>query len=368
MENYDIVIVGAGPAGSTLARELPKNLKVLLIDKRALNAKPTKLIKNCGGLISPDAQKALASFDLSIPKDILVTPQMFYVKTIDFDNNMVQNYQRYYINVNRELFDRWLVKLIGTHVEKSFKTRFKNAVKIKDKHHITVVKNGKTKKICCKLLIGADGANSRVKQKIIGTLKNEPKRYISTQEWFKIDSKNSYVAMFDSQISDFYSWIIPKEEYLIFGTAIKEGADIAKYHNLQKDKLKEYGYNLENAIKKEGCYLLRPKSSKDICLGKDKVALIGEASGLISPTSAEGISYAMLSGYELAVAIEQDFDNFLKVYKKRVNYLKKNIDLKLKKYPFMYNKRLRKIILSLGIGSLSTRGLSLKSTRYKEII
>ena len=39
--------------------------------------------KPCGGLISGDAQKALASFDMTLPKDVLVDPQIFAVKTID---------------------------------------------------------------------------------------------------------------------------------------------------------------------------------------------------------------------------------------------------------------------------------------------
>ena len=75
---YDIVIIGAGPAGSTFAREVSKSgLSVMLIDGQdETNKKP------CGGLLSPDAQKALAHFDLSLPKEVLVDPQIFSVKTI----------------------------------------------------------------------------------------------------------------------------------------------------------------------------------------------------------------------------------------------------------------------------------------------
>ena len=50
---YDIVIIGAGPAGSTLARQISKsNKKVLIID-----AENEKNKKPCGGLLAPDAQK-----------------------------------------------------------------------------------------------------------------------------------------------------------------------------------------------------------------------------------------------------------------------------------------------------------------------
>lgn len=78
---YDIVIVGAGPAGSTLARLIGDKYKVLLIDKQdLLNQNPKNFInKCCGGLLAPDAQKIIAKLGLGIPKDILVDPQLFAV-------------------------------------------------------------------------------------------------------------------------------------------------------------------------------------------------------------------------------------------------------------------------------------------------
>lgn len=109
---------------------------------------------------------------------------------------------------------------------------------------------------------------------------------------------------------------------------------------------------MHEPIKREGCYILRPSSSKDVCLGENKVALIGEAASLISPTSAEGISYAMLSGFELAKALLKDKKNFLKLYKKNTLYLQKNINYKMLKYPAMYNKSLRKIIFKLRINTI----------------
>lgn len=45
MKHYDITIIGAGPAGSTLARELGKKYKVLLVDKRPLDKEASKLTK-----------------------------------------------------------------------------------------------------------------------------------------------------------------------------------------------------------------------------------------------------------------------------------------------------------------------------------
>ena len=356
MKHYDIVIIGAGPAGSTLARTLGREKKVLLVDKRPLDKEPSKLIKNCGGLIAPDAQKALASFGLSIPKSVLVSPQTFFIETIDFDNRLVQNYQRHYINVDREKYDRWLVSLCEKECEQLFSTRYRGANLIDGKYVVKLLKNGVSKEVSCDILVGADGANSKVKKELIGTLEYEPKRYISIQEWFSNDKDvNHFVAIFDNEVSDFYSWIIPKDGGLIFGSAIEEGRSTKKFHDLQKEKLKEYGYDLSKPFREEGCYILRPMSSKDICLGRGLVALVGEASGLISPTSAEGISYAMLSGDALGRAILEEKENFLELYERNAKYLKKNIDSKMRKYPIMHNQTIRKMVFKLGLGAIEVK-------------
>ena len=78
---YDIAVVGGGPAAATFARRyliLCPGASLLLIDGQNEQHK-----KPCGGLLAPDSQKALAHFDLTLPKEVLVDPQIFTVQTID---------------------------------------------------------------------------------------------------------------------------------------------------------------------------------------------------------------------------------------------------------------------------------------------
>jgi len=70
---YDIAIIGLGPAGATFARLLDPKFRIIAIDKKR-EATETSFRKPCGGLLAPDAQKALSKFNLTLPKDVLVDP------------------------------------------------------------------------------------------------------------------------------------------------------------------------------------------------------------------------------------------------------------------------------------------------------
>lgn len=78
---FDIAVIGAGPAGCTFARLVGSKYKVAVIDPKT--DKEDSFKKPCGGLLSEDAQKTLARFDLTLPKSVLVDPQIFAVRTID---------------------------------------------------------------------------------------------------------------------------------------------------------------------------------------------------------------------------------------------------------------------------------------------
>ena len=115
MRSYDVIIVGAGPAGSTLARELFAScpyLKILLID-----GQDEKNKKPCGGLLAPDAQRALAKFKLSLPSELLSDPQIFAVEVIDLQSKITKYYQRHYLNMDRYSFDKYLVSLVPKSVD-----------------------------------------------------------------------------------------------------------------------------------------------------------------------------------------------------------------------------------------------------------
>lgn len=323
---YDIVIIGAGPAGSTLARMLDKKYKILLVDKRNLNEKAEyKREKCCGGLLAPDAQKFLAQLGLGVPKEVLTGPQMFIVKSIDNDNNLERYYPRDYINVDREKLDRWLISLVPDTVDVAFNCIFKAYKEFEDYIEVNLRENNRDYTVKTKILVGADGAISRIREQAFKGC-SIPEKYISIQEWYKISKDMPYyTSIFDKDITDFYSWIIQKDEYLLIGSAIPAKTNVNERFRLLIKKLIKSGYIDGGVCKRTGTLIMRTRKLSQINTVKGKIALIGEAAGFISPSSAEGISYALKSGVMLAECINKYSNNFGKEYVRRVKRIKLNI-------------------------------------------
>ncbi|HYF82420.1 MAG TPA: FAD-binding protein [Clostridia bacterium] len=355
---YDVIIVGAGPAGATLARLIGKRYKVLMLDKRQLIETSLRRTfeKCCGGLIAPDAQHMLATLGLGVPKDVLVGPQLFTVRTIDMQNSIERYYQRHYINVDREKFDQWMVSLIPDEVDIRCGCLFKRYEEEDDRFKVSYIQNGKEYVEYANMLVGADGASSVVRKQAFPA-EAAPKLYTSIQEWLKFDNALPYFSsIFDSQITDFYSWTIPKEDCLLVGTAIPYGEDAWGKFNLLKEKMRNYNYKLGKSIKTKGAFIYRPVKLDQICTGRGRIALIGEAAGWISPSSAEGMSYSMRSALALAQSLESGLDDFIGNYKKNVASLKRNILVKNLKSPFMYNPIIRKAVMKSGLLSMEIKG------------
>lgn len=350
---YDIIIVGAGPAGSTLARLIGKDYKILILERRDFEkTHDYNRVKPCGGLIAPDAQLMLARFGLGVPKSVLMSPQLFSVHVLDFDNSNEAYYQRDYINIDREGFDRWLAGLVPEQVERRYNSLYKDYRITDDGVEVRFIHEGKECREKARIIVGADGAFSRVRKQGFEKFPDS-NTYVSIQEWFKTDSASDcYGAIFDREITDFYSWTIPKDEYLILGSALRFEDNPHEKFDLLKEKLKNHGFKLENSFKVEGTHILRPSNSNQICTGDDKVALIGEAAGFISPSSAEGFSYAFRSSLALAKALKDNRSDFSRLYKLYTKSLLWNIRLKNMKIPAMYNRHLRNIIIKTGLMSV----------------
>ena len=349
--NYDIIILGAGPAGSNFARRIDsKKYNVLLV-----NGAKQKGAKPCGGLISPDAQGLLAEYNINLPKDVLVNPQLFSVKTIDLEREQVTYYRRSYMNVDRIKFDQFFVDMVPNCVDKvdAVCTRVD---KCREGYMVEFVTEEGKESLYCDYLVGADGANSVVRKCLFPEYKVH--RYVAIQQWFEAGEENPYYScIFDEETSPSCSWIFFKDGKMILGGAF-DAKNSRKSFEHQKEKLVEKGFVpkgiFDNPIKTEACQVVRPHWNYGICQGKGNAFLIGEAAGFISASSLEGISFALSSGESLAKAFSKE-KNIFRTYKNKTRKLRLKTWLKCVKHPFMYQPILRNLVMKSGITAIKIK-------------
>lgn len=349
--DYDIAIIGLGPAGATLARLLSPNYKIIAIDKKVCGNDGFQ--KPCGGLISGDAQKALASFDLTLPKEVLVDPQIFAVKTIDLKNKLIRHYQRFYINLDRHKFDLWMESIIPKRVSVHSGAICTELRRQGSRFSVSYLENGETHTCTARFLVGADGANSIVRRTFYPN--HTIRTYLSIQQWFPETHPHPfYSCIFDPETSDCCSWSISKDHQFIFGGAFP--LDHAKKRfERQKEKLKTIGFRFGKPLKTEACLVLRPASFREFCKGENGIFLLGEAAGFISPSSLEGISSAIHSASTLSHVLNHPYGNLNQRYWQKTLRIRIKLFLKILKCPFMYHSFLRKCVMKSGIQSIKIR-------------
>lgn len=343
MQRYDAIIVGAGPAGSTLARLLPGKWRILLIDGRGPGGKP------CGGLLAPDAQKALARFDLTLPKSVLVDPQIFSVKTIDVPSGLTRWYPRTYLNVNRNAFDGWLLSLLPGNVQ----VLSGRCVRVERQEggYCAHLREGEREwDACAPMLVGADGASSVVRRCLYPALRT--RRYVAIQQWFAEGAapvNPFYSCLFDPAATDCCSWSIHKDGTLILGGAFPASGCRAAFE-AHKKRLARFGFALEHPVRTEACTVLRPTGPGSFETGRQGAYLVGEAAGFISPSSLEGISSAILSAEALSRSL--DACDPARAYRRATRRLRAKLLLKNFKCPFMYAPALRRLVMRSGLTAL----------------
>ncbi|MDE3236669.1 MAG: geranylgeranyl reductase family protein [Bacteroidota bacterium] len=311
-QEYDVIIVGAGPAGIICAYLLKdKGLKVAIIEKSIFPKD-----KTCGDALSIDVVNQLQLIDPSLGQafELLAEKIPSYGITvvspaghaIEMPLYKDSNDKRSGYVCKRVVFDNFLYEQLkkSDQVDFYLDTVVVDVDCTAENAAVHTTKGSFT----TKMLIGADGAHSIVKKKMIGQAIAKEHYSAGLRQYFKnvknFNSENFIELHFFKEILPGYLWVFPlpnNEANVGIGipssTISKKEIDLKKvFQQLIKEhpSLKE---RFKDAIPMESIkgYGL-PLGSQKNKLSGERFLLLGDAASLIDPFSGEGIANAIRSG------------------------------------------------------------------------
>ena len=327
--DFDVVVVGAGPVGSTIAYYLSNyGLDVAIIDKKKQIGYPLQ----CAGILSKHI------FELNeLPEDVILNEvKGLFLHTKNHILNVSKEDTEAYV-IDRIAYDEFL---LNRAVGSGTKLINNKVIDVDSEGGITYLSDGQ--KIKSKIIIGCDGYNSTL-SKIIG---NTQEKFMASQALVKIDeiSMNSFrntTKSVDDYVDTYlltdilpgFLWIIPLKNDLY-----RIGLFSSQNHKTQAEFLKNFttdNFDCEIIEKYKG-FIPIFDGKNDIV--KNRLLLIGDAANQIKPTSGGGLLIAfdsckMAKEYVIRAIEEEDEDILLRYQKEfRKKYLKEfNYQFKVQK-------------------------------------
>lgn len=295
---YDVVVVGAGPAGAVLAYMLARRgLQVLILERAVLPRD-----KPCGGGLTRKAFEALP-FDVGPAIGLWAAGgSVHYAGRCVFK---VAVYPPVACSVVRDRFDHFLVQQAvgaGAHlVEREV------VVGVEEEEGQVVIRTRGGGWWRGRLAAGADGVNSVVARSI-GLLVN---REVGMGMEAKIEAPSEALeaqgpyAMFDfGVLPRGYGWVFPKSDHLSVGV-------FQAHPGSRAPALKRYLETFIASLALEGCRLVGmrghpiPLGGRRRRLHQGRMLLVGDAANLADPWLGEGLYYAIVSACLAAHAMEE---------------------------------------------------------------
>lgn len=333
MAMFDVIIIGAGPAGTAAAYDLLcAGLKVLMLDKSKFPRK-----KACAGGLTPKALD-LYRFDISR----LIRRRIREVAVINRSGKQFVIHEKKPLcyMTRREELDYFVLQRV---MQKGAAFRVVPRIDTIDSDRKSVKVLAGKELFKARYLIGADGANSRVRQL------TSPSHPFARQMAIEVDVQVRHPAKckmtFDFSRSQYaYYWIFPRDDHVNIGVY-----SVKKNIRLSERLLVEY------ANKALGCTQLKGFRGYPICTGgfryipSGRVLLVGDAAGFAEPLLGEGIYFALKSGQLAAGSVIQGMTNSgISVGKRYQNMLKYlRMDLKLYQLSAKLLYRIPQLSLSL---------------------
>ena len=280
---YDVVVIGAGPAGASAAAAAANlGANVLLIDYKLIPGTPVQ----CAEYVPRTVRQYI-----SLPPEAVV--QKIDTLITYINNDLVSTLSGPGYILDRSIFD---LSLVQDAIESGADIWTGTKAISKTNGGIVVSRIGKENlEIKCKVIIGADGPKS-----IVGKWMNsENKNFMIGLQYRLPLSKHqtSTDIYFEPEYVGGYAWVFPKGEYANIGIGVN-----IEYRNKLQLFLKNFiTFLMERGIIADD----RPifKTSGLIPVGgplevtqRDNMLLTGDAAGHTHPVTGGGIMNAIVAG------------------------------------------------------------------------
>jgi flavin-dependent dehydrogenase len=321
---WDVIVVGAGPAGSTAARTAAElGASVLLLDRAQVPR-----YKTCGGGLLGESlqlipERARSTIESRVCESVITDrfrrplrlsrpePYLAMVRRIDFDDALVAAAQdagaRFVDGVTvrevaevreedwvREMGEarpvREVAEPIGEHSPST--TGTEAAPARAGAGLVTVRTTAGT--ASSRIVIGADGTSGRV-SRYVGVIPGAVDLGLEDEVTMPIDDRRwrDTVYLDWGGASGSYAWVFPKRGSLTVGVIQRKGSP---------DQTRDYLTAWRRHLGLEGAETLHSSGhltqwrAPGSPLGRGNVIVAGDAAGLLEPWTREGISFALRSG------------------------------------------------------------------------
>jgi len=298
---YDVVVIGAGPAGAFLGYCLAcRGAKVLIIDKKKFPR-----YKSCGGGLTKRAM-AVLPFDIhSVVEDHTHTAKMMFqnqplfIRT--FDDPIIGM-------VMRDRFDQFLVeKAVGAGAVSEDDTLFYARTGDPGKIRIDTSRGS----VNTRIVAGADGVNSRVAEALGLAVRYDVMAAVEGEVFFadrdRVETVKGSVHFDFGVIPKGYGWVFPKKDHLSIGLVTLSG----KMRNWRSCldaylALKQLGAYEE--IKPLKGHLVPFRSDRHNIFAAPGGLVVGDATGFTDPLTGEGIFYALEGALTASEVVLESLD------------------------------------------------------------
>lgn len=284
---WDVVVVGAGPAGASAARVAAEaGCRVLLLERAAIPR-----YKTCGGGLIGCAQAFLPD-----GLQVLVRDEIEWVtfglmgrrqRTLSSEGAMRCKM------VFRDEFDAALTRVAaGAGVSVRDRTA---VVAIEDGEGVVTLRTATGDLVHARALVGADGSASRV-SRYLGVRCEQVDLALEVEVPIDAGAASRWrgrMLMEWGPLPGSFGWVFPKGDVCTAGVVAAKGRGEATKSYL-RDFLHRHEFGHLTPLHDTG-HLTRCRR-KDSPLARRRVLVAGDAAGLCDPWSREGISFALRSG------------------------------------------------------------------------